>query len=124
MKRLPFLVLLYLAAFPAESQVCPLHRDCLDNPLTHGASIGTVGNKLHPSGASIGKRSVNSQIGEGVSVYDPSGKYRGRLTANPLNPESTSSRVGKYGSSISKDSLSHPSTSRSLPGRMAWPDNR
>lgn len=43
------------------------------------------------------------------SLYDSeSGKYLGRLSANPYDPDSTSNPYGRYGSPYSADSVNNP----------------
>lgn len=36
------------------------------------------------------------------------GNYRGKLSANPYDPDSTGNRYGRYGSPFSGDSLNNP----------------
>ena len=46
--------------------------------------------------------------GEGVWLYDSEGNYRGRLSSNPYDPESTSNPYGRYGSAYSAESINNP----------------
>ena len=41
-------------------------------------------------------------------MYDSQGNYRGRLSKNPYDPESTSNPYGRYGSKYSQDSVNNP----------------
>ena len=42
-------------------------------------------------------------------LYDQQGNYRGKLSANPYDPDSTSNPYGRYGSPFSLDSINNPS---------------
>ena len=44
---------------------------------------------------------------EAPKLYDSSGKYRGRLSANPYDPDSISNPFGRYGSKFSPDSINN-----------------
>jgi hypothetical protein len=41
-------------------------------------------------------------------TYDQQGNYRGKLSANPYDPDSTSNPYGRYGSPFSPDSINNP----------------
>ena len=41
-------------------------------------------------------------------LYDQQGNYRGKLSANPYDPDSTSNPYGRYGSPYSPDSIKNP----------------
>jgi hypothetical protein len=41
-------------------------------------------------------------------LYDREGNYRGKLSANPYDPDSTSNPYGRYGSPFSPDSIKNP----------------
>ena len=41
-------------------------------------------------------------------LYDQQGNYRGKLSANPYDPDSTSNPYGCYGSPFSPDSIKNP----------------
>ena len=41
-------------------------------------------------------------------LYDHQGNYRGKLSSNPYDPDSTANRFGRYGSPFSPDSLNNP----------------
>jgi hypothetical protein len=43
-----------------------------------------------------------------VSLYGPQGQYLGNLSTNPIDPNSTSNPVGRYGSPVSPDSINNP----------------
>ncbi len=40
--------------------------------------------------------------------YDQNGNYRGRLSSNPYDPDSTSNPYGRYGNPYSADSINNP----------------
>ena len=40
-------------------------------------------------------------------MYDEAGNYRGKLSANPYDPESVSNPYGRYGSEHSADSINN-----------------
>ena len=41
-------------------------------------------------------------------LYDQQGHYRGKLSTNPYDPDSTSNPYGRYGSPFSQDSINNP----------------
>ena len=41
-------------------------------------------------------------------LYDGQGNYRGKLSANPYDPDSTSNPNGRYGNQYSPDSINNP----------------
>ncbi|HPF48026.1 MAG TPA: hypothetical protein PK690_14245, partial [Emcibacteraceae bacterium] len=41
-------------------------------------------------------------------LYDQQGNYRGRLSSNPFDPDSTSNPYGRYGNPYSPDSINNP----------------
>jgi len=41
-------------------------------------------------------------------LYDQQGNYRGKLSANPYDPDLTSNPYGRYGSPFSPDSIKNP----------------
>jgi hypothetical protein len=41
-------------------------------------------------------------------LYDEEGNYRGKLSANPYDPESVSNPYGRYGSEHSAESINNP----------------
>ena len=55
-------------------------------------------------------------------LYDGDGNYRGRLSANPYDAESTSNPYGRYGSRYSADSINNPYGAGS-PYRIDSPNN-
>lgn len=55
-------------------------------------------------------------------LFDDNGVYRGRLSANPRLPDSTSNRYGRYGSKSSPDSINNPN-GPGAPGRLDSPNN-
>lgn len=51
---------------------------------------------------------TNPHATDGPKLYDSDGNYRGRLSANPYDPESVSNPYGRYGSKYSSDSINNP----------------
>src|SRR5216683_4559 len=41
-------------------------------------------------------------------LFDQQGQYRGNLSSNPYDPNSTSNPYGRYGSQFSPDSINNP----------------
>lgn len=41
-------------------------------------------------------------------LFDSQGNYRGKLSANPYDPDSVSNPYGRYGSQFSPDSIHNP----------------
>lgn len=48
-------------------------------------------------------------------IYDSQGNYRGRLSTNPYEADSTSNPYGRYGSPYSPDSINNPYATGSSP---------
>lgn len=69
------------------------------SPTTPTNSIGMNGTPISPNSA------TNPLATEAPRLYDQGGNYRGKLSTNPLDPHSVSNPLGRYGSSISPDSL-------------------
>jgi hypothetical protein len=51
---------------------------------------------------------TNPYATDAPRLYDQQGNYRGKLSANPYDPESTSNPFGRYGSPFSPDSINNP----------------
>ena len=64
----------------------------------------------------MGRMGIRSAIGqppirfatEAPRLYDREGNYRGRLSANPYDPDSTSNPFGRYGNPFSSESVNNP----------------
>ena len=41
-------------------------------------------------------------------LYDSQGRYRGKLSSNPFDPDSVSNPFGRYGNPFSPDSINNP----------------
>ena len=53
--------------------------------------------------------SIISQANAAPIIVDPTtGKYLGRLSSNPYDPDSVSNPYGRYGSKYSTDSINNP----------------
>jgi len=50
----------------------------------------------------------NPYATDAPELYDSQGNYRGTLSTNPFDPDSTSNPYGKYGSQYSPDSINNP----------------
>ena len=51
---------------------------------------------------------TNPYATEAPRLFDGNGSYRGRLSTNPYEPDSTSNPYGRYGSPYSPDSINNP----------------
>ena len=84
----------------------------------------SVSNPLGVYGSENSRYSINNQDGEYGSVlsnksatnpnasnppklYDRNGKFRGKLSTNPYDPDSISNPYGRYGSKFSVDSINN-----------------
>jgi hypothetical protein len=47
-------------------------------------------------------------VADAPRLYDQQGNYRGKLSTNPYDPDSTSNPSGRYGSPFSPDSIKNP----------------
>jgi hypothetical protein len=65
-------------------------------------SIGVYGSPISPYST------ANPLAIDAPRLYDQAGNYRGKLSTNPLDPDSVSNPLGRYGSSLSPDSLNNP----------------
>jgi hypothetical protein len=54
------------------------------------------------------KSATNPFATDAPRLYDQQGDYRGKLSANPYDPDSTSNPYGRYGSPYSSDSINNP----------------
>ena len=56
----------------------------------------------------LGELSANPFATDAPRLYDQQGNYRGKLSANPYDPDSTTNPYGRYGSPFSPDSIKNP----------------
>lgn len=91
--------------------VCPYDYNCLDNPYGAGSPYKSDGlmNPNSSQGSQYCNNSwTNPNATNAPSIYDQSGNYQGRLSANPYVADSTSNPYGRYGSQYSPDSINNP----------------
>jgi hypothetical protein len=98
-----FLVLLLLP-FPASAEYLgelsanPYHPDSTANPYGAGSPFKPDGinNPFSPYGSPFSNLSATNPFAtEAPRLYDQQGNYRGKLSANPYDPESTSNPYGR-----------------------------
>jgi hypothetical protein len=51
---------------------------------------------------------TNPNASDAPKLYDSQGNYRGKLSANPYDTDSTSNPYGRYGNQYSPDSINNP----------------
>ena len=90
---------------------CQYDQNCLSNP--HGAGSkyksGGLMNPYSQHGSRYGNKSWrNPSAINAPKLYDGKGKYRGKLSTNPYDPDSVSNPFGRYGSKFSPDSINNP----------------
>jgi hypothetical protein len=105
-------------AFPADAQtdLGNLSANRLDprstsNPLGAGSPLreNGINNPLGVYGSPLSNKSVsNPHATQAPRLYDGAGNYRGRLSANRFDPDSTSNPLGRYGSPLSPESINNP----------------
>lgn len=82
-----------------------------------------LGSKDRPYGSPFSNQSARNPFAtDEPRLYDQQGNYRGKLSANPYDPDSTSNPYGRYGSPFSPDSINHPYSAGS-PYRSDSPTN-
>lgn len=88
----------------------PYAPNSTNNPYGAGSPYGnTITNRYGTYGSPYSNKSVtNPYATNAPKLYDNQGNYRGRLSANPYDPESTSNPYGRYGSPYSSDSINNP----------------
>ena len=78
--------------------------------ITLGVLVATASyNPAH--GQDLGQlyqSATNPYATDAPKLYDEEGNYRGKLSANPYDPESVSNPYGRYGSEHSADSINNP----------------
>ncbi|MHC4091884.1 MAG: hypothetical protein ACYSVY_16735 [Planctomycetota bacterium] len=108
---------LVLAAGPVPAQedlgrwsANPYAPGSTANPHGAGSPYGnTVTNPYGPYGSPYGDKSAaNPYATDAPKLYDGDGKYRGRLSRNPHDPDSIANPYGRYGSPYSPDSVNNP----------------
>ena len=57
---------------------------------------------------SSSKSATNPYTSDAPKLYDSQGNYRGKLSTNPYDAESTSNPYGRYGSPYSSESINNP----------------
>ena len=96
------LVLFFLCAAPAwaedlgELSANPYNPDSTSNPYGAGGSFKPDGinNPFSPYGSPYSNQSAtNPYATDAPRLYDQQGQYRGKLSANPYDPDSTSNPV-------------------------------
>lgn len=100
-----------LAAAPPALADCPYDPDCLSNPYGAGSTYKADGlmNPYSPYGSPYSNKSwTNPHATDAPKLYDDQGKYLGRLSRNPYDPDSTSNPYGRFGSPYSPDSIHNP----------------
>ena len=81
------------------------------NPLAKGSSLApnSVNHPLSQYGSPLsGTSATNPLATNAPKLYDQQGNYRGKLSANPYDVDSTSNPYGRYGSPFSPDSVNNP----------------
>ena len=65
-------------------------------------------NPFSPYGSPFSNQSATNPFAtDAPRLYDQADNYRGKLSANTLEPDSTSNRFGRYGSPLSPDSINN-----------------
>jgi hypothetical protein len=66
-------------------------------------------NPFGPYGSSFNNQSATNPFAtDAPRLYDQQGNYRGKLSTNLYDPDSTSNPYGRYGSPFSPDSINNP----------------
>jgi len=102
----------------------PFDFNATANPSGQGSPFAPngVNNPFSAYGSPFSNQSATNPFAtDAPKLYDQQGNYRGKLSANPYDPESTSNQFGRYGS-FSVDSLNNPYGAGS-PFHSDWPRN-
>ncbi|WP_176698113.1 hypothetical protein [Candidatus Nitrospira nitrosa] len=68
-----------------------------------------VSTAFSPYGSPFSNQSARNPFATDAPwLYDQQGNYRGKLSANPYDTDSTSNPYGRYGSRFSQDSINNP----------------
>ena len=111
MLRIIFTALYILATITSAFAVCPYDPNCLNNPYGAGSPYKADGlmNPYSQNGSQYSNKSwTNPNATDPPKLYDGNGTYRGKLSANPYDPDSTSNPNGRYGNKFSPDSINNP----------------
>src|SRR5688572_25133427 len=110
MKKLLLIVFLFFLPLGSYAEYLGDLSDNELNPNSIFNDIGPYGN-LSPTsprnpislyGSPISPNSATNPLAtEAPRLYDQEGNYRGKLSTNPLDPDSISNPLGRYGSSLS-----------------------
>jgi hypothetical protein len=80
--------------------LCPYDANCLNNPYGAGSPYAPngVNNPYSSAGSPYSNKSANNPYAtDAPKLYDGGGNYRGKLSANPYDADSTSNPYGRYG---------------------------
>jgi hypothetical protein len=94
-----------------ELSANPSNPDFMSNPYGAGSPFKSVGinNPFSPYGSPCSNQSAtNPYATDAPRLCDQQGQYRGKLSANPYDPDSTSTPYGRYGSPFSQNSINNP----------------
>ena len=118
MKKLIFAILLSVTYLPLTvsaqekaGNCSKFDPDCINNPFGAGSPFKNNGinNPFSDRGSPFSNKSAkNPYATNAPKIYDENGNYRGRLSNNPYDPDSTSNPYGRYGSPYSPDSINNP----------------
>ena len=102
MRPIVLLCALAFTTLPALA-TCPYGHDC---PTKKGRELLETyqGDKSRYSPLSP----TNPYATDAPRIYDSQGNYRGRLSTNRYDPDSTRNPYGQYGSRYSPDSINNP----------------
>lgn len=97
-----------MAASAAIAQTCVINCGFGQQPNRYG---NTPSNPYSPMGSRYSNESANNPYAtKPPALIDQNGNYRGNLSSNPYDPNSTSNPYGRYGSQYSPDSINNPYT--------------
>lgn len=86
--------------------------DSTSNPVgQYGSTVSStsINNPVGRFGSSVSSNSARNPIATNTpKLYSQDGKYLGKLSSNPVDPDSISNPVGRYGSPVSADSVNNP----------------
>jgi hypothetical protein len=85
--------------------------NCLSNPYGAGSPYKANGlmNPYSQFGSQYSNKSwTNPYATDAPKLYDNNGNYRGKLSSNQYDPDSTANPNGRYGSKFSPDSINNP----------------
>ncbi len=94
-----------------ELSANPYQQNSTANPYGAGSAfaLNGINNPFSPYGSSFSNQSATNPFAtDAPRLYDQQGNYRGKLSANPYDPDSTSNPYGRYGSPFSPDSINNP----------------